>query len=87
MTQYARTTAEISLHQFEVIDGLYSRLARMGDFMECTCPREWISLSNRLLDACIDAIGLDAVEAFESAEVCAADLICRALSSATMVTA
>jgi len=78
---------QITLTQFEAVDGLYSQLLRMGDFMTCDDPRAWISLSNRLNDACIDAIGYDATNAFESAEACAADLAVRALTSSTMVSA
>lgn len=77
----------ITLAQFEQIDGLYSHILRMGDFETCADPRAWISASNRLLDACIDAIGLDAVNAFASAEECAADLLTRCLSSSTLVPA
>ncbi len=76
---------QITLHQFETIDGLYNELTRMGDFLTCADPRAWVRLSNRLDAAVIDAIGYDASMAFESAEVAAADLICRALSSATLV--
>ena len=78
---------QITLAQFEAIDGAYNALRGMGDFMACADPRAWISLSNRLNDACIDAIGYDATNAFESAEACAADLVVRALTSSTMVSA
>ncbi len=78
-------TKQITLHQFETIDGLYNELTRMGDFLTSADPRAWISLSNRLDAAVIDAIGYDAAMAFESAEAAAADLICRALTSSTLV--
>lgn len=45
----------LPLHHFERIDGLYSSLVRLGEFMECADPRKWIALSNRLFDACLDA--------------------------------
>lgn len=45
----------LNLSQFEAIDGLYGQLLRMGDFMDCADPRGFISLSSRLLDACLDA--------------------------------
>lgn len=45
----------LPLHQFERIDGLYSSLCRMGDFLECADPRTYIATSNRLFDACVDA--------------------------------
>lgn len=75
----------ITLQQFEQIDGLYASILRMGDFETCADPRGYIRTSNRLLDACIDAIGLDAVNAFASAEDCAADLLTKALLSSDFV--
>ena len=51
-------TKPLPLRHFEKIDGLFDQLTRMGDFMVCADPRAWISLSNRLLDACLDA-GMD----------------------------
>jgi hypothetical protein len=45
----------LSLSSFEKLDGLYGSLVRMGDFMDCADPRGFLSLSNRLLDACLDA--------------------------------
>lgn len=78
---------QITLHQFEQIDGLHGQLIRMGDFMECADPRAWIALSKRLGSVLIDTFGYDHVSQFESDEACAADVICRALSSATLVLA
>ena len=75
----------ITLAQFEKIDGLQSQLLRMGDFMTCADPVGYISLSNRLYDACIDAIGFDAANKFASAEECAAGLVTRSLMSADFV--
>lgn len=75
----------ITLQQFEQIDGHYASILRMGDFETCADPRGYICTSNRLLDACIEAIGLDAVNAFASAEACAADLLTKALLSADFV--
>ena len=45
----------LSLAHFEKIDGLYSSLARMGDFETCADPREYVRTSNRLFDACLNA--------------------------------
>jgi hypothetical protein len=81
----------ITLQQFEAIDGLHAQIVRMGDINDLVAAgsaqevRRYIGLSNRLLDACIDAIGYDAASAYPSAECCAAELICRALTSATFV--
>ena len=75
-------TKPITLRQFEAIDGLYSRLLYMGDFETCADPRGYIALSNRLFDACVDAIGFRAADAFASAEECAATLVTRALCAA-----
>lgn len=78
---------QITLHQFETIDSLHDRLVRMGDFETCDDPRGYIRTSNMLFDACVDACGYGHVDGFASAQDCAADLICRALSSATLVMA
>ena len=77
----------VSLFQFEAIDDLYNQLVRMGDFETCADPRGYIRTSNRLLDTCISVLGIDHVDQFASAEECAADFICRALSSSTLVEA
>jgi len=71
---------EISLAQFEKIDGLASTLFRMGDFMDCADPREYIRTQNRLLDACAAAMGWDFVDQFSCAEHCAARIITGALT-------
>ena len=70
---------QITLTQFEAIDGLLGSLLRMGPFETCADPRGYIATSNRLFDACVDAIGYVAADAFASAEECAADLIARGL--------
>lgn len=69
----------LSLSSFETIDGLYGRLIAMGDFTDCADPRGFVSLSNRLLDACIDA-GMSHDE--PNHETWAAQAITRALVSA-----
>ncbi len=74
--------ANLPLRTFEQIDGLYSRLLYMGDFETCADPRGYIALSNRLFDACVEAIGFTAANEFASAEECAATLITRALLAA-----
>jgi len=53
---------EITLTQFETIDGFYSQLIRI-DFETCDDPRGYISMSNRLYDALIDVVGYDAASA------------------------
>lgn len=75
----------ITLHQFEQIDGLLSSILRMGPFEACENPREYIRTSNRLLDACIDAMGLDWVNDWASAEEAAAAIVTMALTSASFV--
>jgi hypothetical protein len=77
--------AHITLHQFEQIDGFLSSMLRMGDFMECADPRLYISTSNRLLDACIDAMGYDWTKSFPSAEEAAAAVVTMALTSRSFV--
>ena len=67
--------ASITLHKFEQIDGLMSSLLRMGEFETCADPRSYIQTSNRLLDACIDALGYDYVNDFADALECAAHVV------------
>ena len=47
----------------------------MGPFETCAWPRGYITASNRLLDACIDAMGLAYVDGFAGAEECAAAIV------------
>ena len=81
----------ITLHQFEQIDGLRSSILRMGDIEALIATgngmavRDYIRATNRLLDACIDAIGYEAASEFPSAEACAADIVTRSLMSASFV--
>lgn len=70
---------QITLHQFEIIDGLMSQLLRMGEFETCADPRGYIRTSNRLLDACIDAVGCEYVNDFADALECAAHIVARGL--------
>lgn len=76
---------QITLSQFEAIDSAFQEMMRLGSFETCADPRKWIRSSNVLLDACIDALGLDYVNNFASAEECAANVITQALLSADMV--
>lgn len=76
---------QITLSQFEQIDGLLASLLRMGEFATCADPRGYIRTSNRLLDACIDAMGFAWVDDFASAEEAAAAIVTHALLSATFV--
>lgn len=75
----------ISLSTFETIDSLLSAQLRAGDFATCADPRGYIRTSNRLLDACIDAMGAAYVDHFPSAEHCAAAIVTEALLSSTFV--
>lgn len=75
----------ISLQQFERIDGHLSLLLRMGEFESCADPRAYIATSNRLFDACVDAMGFAWVNDFVSAEEAAAAVITTALLSSSFV--
>lgn len=75
----------ISLSTFEAIDGLLTQQLRAGDFATCADPRGYIATSNRLLDACVDAMGFAYVDAFASAEDCAAAIITTGLLSSIFV--
>jgi hypothetical protein len=77
----------ITLHQFESIDTLLSKQLRAGPFETCADPREYIRNSNRLFDACIDAMGFVYMDQFPSAEHCAAAIVTEALLSSTFVEA
>lgn len=76
---------QITLHQFETIDTLMSQQLRAGAFETCADPRGYIRTSNRLLDACIDALGFEFADRFASAEDCAAAIVTTALLSSTFV--
>jgi hypothetical protein len=78
-------TTTITLAAFEAIDTMLSQQLRAGDFDTCADPREYIRNSNRLLDACIDAMGVTYVDAFPSAEHCAAAIVTEALLSSAFV--
>lgn len=75
----------LSLSTFEAIDGLLSQQLRAGAFETCADPRGYIRASNRLLDACIDAMGVAFVDGFACAEDCAAAIVTQALLSADFV--
>lgn len=78
----------VSLAQFEQIDGLMAELIAMGDVSESADLRVWLkanSIDRRLLDACIDAIGIDQVQKFPTALECAASITTRALLSDDLV--
>ena len=70
---------QITLHQFEQIDGLMGDLLRAGPFETCTDPRGYIRTENHLLDACIEATSYDFANDFASALECAAHIITRGL--------
>jgi hypothetical protein len=76
---------QITLTQFEAIDGHMAALLRAGPFETCADPRSYISTSNVLLDACVDAIGYEAVNAYADALECAADITTKALLDPSFV--
>lgn len=78
-------THTITLAEFEAIDAMLSAQLRAGDFATCADPRGYIRNSNRLLDACIDAMGAAYADAYPSAEHCAAAIVTEALLSSTFV--
>jgi hypothetical protein len=69
----------ISLAAFERIDGLLSKQLRAGPFETCADPQEYIRNSNRLFDACIDAMGFAYMDQFSSAEHCATAIVTEGL--------
>ena len=75
----------ITLYQFERIDGLLTKQLYAGPFETCADPHEYIRTSNRLFDACIDAMGFVYMDQFASAEECAASIVTEALLSSTFV--
>ena len=75
----------ITLHQFERIDTLLSKQLRAGQFETCADPHEYIRTSNRLFDACIDAMGFVYMDQFASAEECAAAIVTEGLLSSSFV--
>lgn len=75
----------ITLRQFEAIDGLLTQQLRAGAFETCADPRGYIQTSNRLLDACADALGLEFTDRYASAEECAAAIVTQALLCADFV--
>jgi hypothetical protein len=77
---------QITLHQFEQIDGLMSSILRMGQFETCADPRGYIRASNRLLDLCIDATSYDFASDFADALECAAHIVMRGLLGQIEVT-
>lgn len=75
----------ITLAAFERIDGLLTKQLRAGPFETCADPHEYIRNSNRLFDACIDAVGFACMGMFPSAEHCAAAIVTEALLYADFV--
>lgn len=70
---------QITLRQFEQIDGLMASLLRAGPFETYAEPREYIRISNRLLDACIDATRYAYVDDFADALDCASHIVTLAM--------
>lgn len=82
---HAALEARITLAEFEAIDSLLSQQLRAGQFETCADPVGYVRTSNRLLDACIDAMGYNFVDHFPSAEDAAAAIVARALTHADFV--
>lgn len=76
---------QITLHQFEQIDGLMSSILRMGPFETCADPRGYIRAENRLYDALVDGVGRDYADSFPSTLEAAAALVTDALLCAIEV--
>lgn len=70
---------QITLEQFERIDGLMASLLRMGEFETCADPRGYIRTSNELFDACVVATSYDFASDFPSALECAAHIVTKGL--------
>ena len=66
---------QISLQQFERIDGLMASLLRAGPFETCADPRGYVRTENRLYDALIDGVGRDYADSFPSALEAAAAVV------------
>lgn len=81
----------ITLQQFERIDGYLSTILRLGDIDalvasdDLAAVQTYIRTSNRLYDACVDAMGLDWVNDWHSVEEAAAAIVTMALTSRTFV--
>lgn len=77
---------QITLIQFERIDGLMASLLRAGPFEDCADPRGYIRAENTLYDALVDALGRPFVDDFASALDCAAAVVTAALLGTCAVT-
>lgn len=81
----------ITLQQFEKIDSNLSAIFRLGDIDalvangDQAAVQTYIRTSNRLYDACVDAMGLDWVNDWHSVEEAAAAIVTMALTSRTFV--
>lgn len=77
----------ITLAQFEQIDGQLSTVLRFPPFQAMTLAqcKDFISASNILLDYCIDAMGYEYANSFASAEECGASIVAYALTHADFV--
>lgn len=75
---------QVTLSQFEQVDGLLANLLRRGELNHAAMTRDavrsWMMHEWLLTDALVEVIGLDAVQSFPSAEACASDLIARCLT-------
>lgn len=79
----------ITLSQFEQIDGLLTAFRNRGPLRHTAMTRaqvsDWMRHEWRLMDACVEAMGLDYVNSFDSIEDCAAEIVIKGLSSCSFV--
>ena len=66
---------QITLSQFEQIDGLMASLLRTGPFETCDDPRAYVRAENHLYDALIDGVGRDYADSFPSTLEAAAAVV------------
>lgn len=78
-----------TLAQFETIDGLLSAFLNRPepDWASRASVTDWMRHEWRLYDACVDVLGLAAVQSFSSAADCAVDFVTRCMTSASLVEA
>jgi len=82
---------QITLHQFEQIDGLFSACLNRPALEQCVkhgreaANRMYFRPEWMLEDACVAAMGLEFVQAFPSAVDAAADVLTKAMLSASFV--
>ena len=75
---------QITLQQFEAIDGALTRLHNRGELNHIAMTRgaikNWMACEWMLFDYCVDAVGLESAQSFPSAGQCAATIVAGCLS-------